>query len=170
MLLLANGFVLVGCLFMVAVGFVKDKKLMLGGQCVQFSLQGVGNLLFGSVSGCVACCVSILRILVFGRFQKVPAWLKIAFIALQAGLTWCFGAVTLIQWLPVLAMVAYTWYLDTENAILFKVVNAIGVAMWLVHDAYYRNFFSVFFDSMTIISTAVGVCLLLRDRKKGTAK
>jgi hypothetical protein len=169
MMLVANGFVLVGCLIMVAVGFMKDKKMMLAGQCVQFALQGVGNLLFGSVSGCVACGVSIVRILVFGRYQKVPAWLKIGFIALQAGLTWYFGAVTLVQWLPVLAMVAYTWYLDTENATLFKVVNVIGVAMWLVHDAYYRNYFSVFFDAMTVISTAVGICLLLRERKKGRA-
>lgn len=157
---------LIGCLFMVAIGLVKDKRLMLSGQCIQFSLQAVGNLILGSVSGCVAGGVSVVRILVFTRVKKVQPWLKIAFIALQAGLTWYFGAENLIQWLPVIAMVAYTWYLDSENATLFKVVNAIGVAMWLVHDIYYGIIFSVVFDVLTIVSTAVGIIMLLRDRRK----
>ena len=151
---------------MVAVGIIKSKRHMLTAQCAQFGLQAVGNVLLGSVSGCVAGAVSIVRILTFTRVKKVTPWLKLGFIALQAALTWFFGATTLVQWLPVMAMIPYTWYLDTENATLFKVVNVLGVCMWLVHDIWYGIYFSVFFDVLTIVSTAVGIYLLVRDRRK----
>lgn len=169
MQILGHALTLIGCLFMVSIGLIKDKRLMLSGQCVQFTLQAAGNFILGSMSGCVAGAVNVVRILVFNRFRRVPAWLKIAFIALQALLTALFGAQTLVQWLPVIAMVAYTWYLDTENAALFKVVNAAGVAMWLVHDIYYGIVFCAIFDVLTIISTTAGILMLLRERRKEKA-
>lgn len=159
-------FTLLGCLIMVAIGVIKSKQHMLIAQCAQFGLQSVGNALLGSASGCVAGVVSIVRILAFTKVKKVTPWLKLGFIALQAALTWFFGATTLVQWLPVIAMIPYTWYLDTENATLFKVVNVLGVCMWLVHDIWYGIYFSVFFDVLTIVSTAVGIGLLLRDKKR----
>lgn len=158
---------LVGCLFMVGIGLLKSKKHMLVGQCAQFALQAGGNVLLGSVSGCVAGVVSIVRILVFTGVKKVSVWLKVGFIALQAVLTWYFGAQTLVQWLPVLAMIPYTWFLDTEDAVLFKVVNLLGVGMWLIHDVWYGIYFSVVFDVLTIVSTVVGIVTLMRDRRTG---
>ena len=155
-----------GCLLMVAFGFIKRKDHMIIAQCGQFSLQSVANLLLGSVSGCLAGVVGIVRIFVFTRVKKVTAWMKLGFIALQAGLTLAFGAQTLVQWLPVLAMVAYTWYLDTEDAVLFKAVNLLGVALWTVHDIYYINYSAVAFDALTVISIAVGIVMLLKERRK----
>jgi len=156
-----------GCLMMVAIGFIKRKEQVLAAQCGQFGLQAVANLLLGSVSGCVSGLVGIVRIVVFTRVRKVTGWLKLGFIVLHAALTFVFGAHTLVQWLPMLAMVAYTWYLDTEDALLFKVVNLLGVCMWLVHDVHYINYSAMVFDVLTIISTTTGAVLLLRDRKKG---
>ena len=156
-----------GCLLMVAFGFIKRKDHMLITQCCQFSLQSVANLMLGSVSGCVAGLVGIVRILAFTKVKKVTVWLKLGFIALQAALTFAFGAQMLVQWLPVLAMVAYTWYLDTEDAVLFKAVNLLGVCMWLIHDIHYINYSAIVFDALTIISTAAGIVILVRERKKG---
>ena len=167
MTLVGNIISFFGCLLMVANGLIKRKDHMLAAQCGQFSLQAVANLVLGSVSGCVAGLVGIVRILVFTKVKKVTVWLKLGFILLHAGLTFAFGAVTLVQWLPVLAMVAYTWYLDTEDAVLFKVVNLLGVGMWTIHDIHYINYSAVAFDVLTIISTTVGIVMLLRDRKKG---
>lgn len=166
MTLIGNIVSFFGCLLMVAVGFIKRKDHMLAAQCGQFGLQSVANLILGSASGCVSGVVGIVRIVVFTRVKKVTVWLKLGFIALQGVLTFWAGADTLIAWLPMLAMVAYTWYLDTEDAVLFKAVNLLGVCMWLVHDIHYLNYSGVVFDVLSIISTAVGIFVLMRDRRK----
>lgn len=164
-ILVGNLISFVGCLMMTAIGFIKKKKHILIAQCAQFSIQSLGNLALGSVTGFLSCIIGVVRILVFTRF-KVTVWLKLGFLALQAALTIWAGADTIIEWIPFLSMVAYTWYLDTDNAVTFKLVNVAGVIMWAVHDFYYRNYVAFSFDVFTIISTAVGILLILRDRKK----
>lgn len=164
MLLLGNLISLVGCTMMILIGFIKKKEHILVAQCAQFSLQSVGNLVLGSVSGSLSCVIGVIRILVFQRV-RVTAALKIGFLALQAALTFFAGASTVIQWIPFFSMVLYTWYLDTDNAILFKLVNLLGVMMWAVHDIHYRNYVAFSFDLMTVVSTVIGILLILRDSR-----
>ena len=170
MVLIGNIISFFGCILMVAVGFIKRKEHMLATQFAQFSMQAVANLVLGSVSGSISCVIGVIRIVVFTRVKKVRSWMKIAFLALQAVITYLTGAVTLIQWVPVISMVAYTWYLDTDNEVLFKAVNLLGVCMWLFHDIHYINYSAAAFDIMTIVSTTVGVILLLVERRKGRTK
>ena len=165
MLLLGNLISLVGCSMMILIGFIKNKDKILLAQCGQFSIQAAGNLVLGSVSGGISCIIAVIRIYVF-NYEKVTVWLKLAFIGLQAVLTALSGAHTIIQWIPCLSMVAYTWYLDTDSAIVFKLANVAGVIMWAVHDFHYHNFVAFSFDIMTIVSTFAGIWLILKDRKK----
>ena len=155
----------VGCMMMILIGFIKKKEQILLAQCAQFSVQSVGNLAVGSISGCISCIIGVIRILVFNKV-KVTVWLKLGFLALQAVLTAAFGAETLVEWIPFLSMVAYTWYLDTDNAVVFKLANMAGVVMWAVHDFHYHNFVAFSFDVMTVVSTTIGILMILRDRKK----
>lgn len=164
MLLLGNLISLVGCSMMILIGFIKNKDKILLAQSAQFSIQAAGNLVLGSVSGGISCVIAVIRIFVF-KYVKVTVWLKLGFIALQAILTALSGAHTIIQWIPCLSMVAYTWYLDTDSAIVFKLANVAGVIMWAVHDFHYRNYVAFSFDLMTIVSTFIGICLILKDRK-----
>ena len=164
MVLLGNLISFLGCLLMISSGFIKQKKRILTAQCVQFSLQALGHVVLGSTPGAISCCVGIARILAFTR-MKVTPWLKLAFIALQALLTYLFGAQTLIEWIPLLAILAYTWFLDTEDVVLFKIVNIVGVAMWVVHDLHYLNYVSVAFDVGAIITTTIGMIAVLKDRR-----
>lgn len=169
MILIGNAISFVGCILMIAIGFIRKKEHILTAQCIQFGFQSLGNLVLGAVSGCVSGVVGIVRIMVFNRVKVTP-WLKLCFLALQAGLTFWFGADTLIDWLPMLSMVAYTWFLDTESAVTFKVVNMIGNAMWVIYDLHYLNYVGFTFDVLTIISTTIGIFLILRggrDRNKG---
>lgn len=160
---LGNAIALIGCILMVGIGFLKKKSTILAGQCIQFGFQGVGHLILGSAAGTISCGVSIVRILAFTK-MKVTVWLKLGFIALQMLLTLASRPDSFIQWLPVLAMLFYTWYLDTENPVVFKLVNIIGCVCWVFHDLYYKNYVSVLFDALAISSTTAGILLILRDR------
>ena len=111
MLLLGNAIVLAGCVLMVAIGFLKKKEHILGAQCVQFALQGAGNLVLGAMSAVISNGVSIARNLVLMKTEN-KTWIKVTFILVQAVLTLFFSSRELIEWLPVIAVVVYTWFLD----------------------------------------------------------
>lgn len=165
MIILGNLISFAGCMLMVIIGFIKDKDKILLAQCGQFSIMSVGNLILGSVSGSISGVIAVIRIVVFKHF-KVTVWLKIGFIALQFVLTAIAGAETLVQWIPPLSMVLYTWFLDTDSAIVFKLANVSGVIMWVFHDWYFKNYVSCAFNVFTIVSTFIGIWLILREKKK----
>ena len=166
MLITGNVVSLIGCIIMIAIGFIKKKKSILLAQTGQFAVQGLGHLLLGAYSAVLCCGISILRIGVFTRFKKVPAWLKLSFLAFQTVLTYLLGAHTFFDWVPVLSMILYTWYFDTEDAILFKLVNLAGLMLWVFHDFHYRNYASVTFDLLTVVSTISGMIMVAKDRRK----
>ena len=165
MLLLGNLLSLVGCSMMIIIGFIKKKEKIMLAQFTQFCVQSVSNLVLGSVSGFIAGVIAAIRIFVFTNF-KVTVWMKLAVLALQAALTMAFGAQTIIEWIPFLSMILYTWYLDTDNVILFKLVNIFGVMMWAFHDFHYSNYVAFSFDVMTTVSTIIGILMVLREKKK----
>ena len=49
MILLGNIVAFSGCIIMVLIGFVKEKKKILLLQCVQSAFMGTGNLLLGGI-------------------------------------------------------------------------------------------------------------------------
>ena len=168
MLLLGNLLSLVGCSMMILIGFIKKKEKIMLAQFSQFCVQSVSNLVLGSVSGFIAGIIAAIRIYVFTKF-RVTVWLKLAFLAIQAVLTMAAGAQTIIEWIHFLSMILYTWYLDTENVVLFKLVNIFGICMWAFHDFHYRNFVAFSFDVFAIVSTTIGIWLVIRDKKKQKA-
>lgn len=164
MIWIGNAIAFFGCVLMIGIGFIKKKEHILTAQCAQFGIQALGNLVLGAVSGCVSGLVGVVRILVFHRVRVTP-WLKLGFIAIQALLTLWAGADTLIDWMPMFSMVAYTWFLDTDNAVLFKLVNMLGNFMWVIYDLRYLNYVGFTFDVLTIFSTAIGIYMILKERK-----
>ena len=156
MLLLGNIAAFIGCIIMVAIGLVKKKEHILTAQCVQFAFMGLGNLALGASAGAVSNAVSIVRNLVFARVKNTTA-LKLIFIALQAVLTLLAGGTALIEWLPVTAVVVYTWCLDIKSDVGFKLVILGTQVLWTVYDLHYRNYVAFTFDILTMISTVIGI-------------
>ena len=156
MLLLGNIAAFIGCIIMVAIGFVKKKEHILTAQCVQFTFMGLGNLALGATAGVISNAVSIVRNLVFARVKNTT-FLKVAFIAVQAVLTLVTGGTALIEWLPVTAVVVYTWCLDLKSDVAFKGMIIGCQILWTVYDLYYRNYVAFTFDILTVISTVIGI-------------
>lgn len=150
---------------MILVGLVKKKSHMLLTQAFQFGFQSLGNLVLGSVNGFISCIISVIRIFVFTK-MRVTVWLKLFFLGIQFALSLWMGADNIYEWIPFLSCVAYTWYLDTESPITFKIVNFIGSFLWVFHDFHYRNFAAFTFDILTLFSLIIGIGLIIHDRKK----
>lgn len=165
--LIGNIVSFVGCALMVCIGLIKEKKKILSAQCLQFVFLGAGNLILGAFTGFIANVVSLVRNLVFTRKESsVP--LKMGFAALQLVLSAGGLSSNVITWLPVLSTVLFTWFIDLKSEIMLKTVILICQVMWLVYDFYYHNFVSMSFDILTMISTAIGIYLIVRDAKMKT--
>ena len=159
MILLGNIASLVGCILMVYVGFIQKKERILAVQCVQFGFFSLANLLLGGISGFISNAVSIVRNLVFAKFQNTFV-LKLIFILIQVGLTMGSGVNSFVDWMPILTAVIYTWFLDLKNPVTFKWMIIFCQVLWLIYDSSYNNYVTVAFGIMTIISNGIGIWTL----------
>ena len=164
MLLLGNIAAFVGCVIMVAIGLVKKKEHILTAQCIQFAFMGLGNLALGASAGVISNAVSIVRNLVFARVNNT-IMLKVLFIAVQAMLTLLTGGTAVIEWLPVIAVVVYTWCLDIKSDVGFKMVILGTQVLWTVYDLHYRNFVAFTFDLLTMVSTVIGIIRIKKEKR-----
>lgn len=164
LILIGNLISFLGCLLMVSIGFLRKKNQILGVQCLQFSLMGISNFLLGGNSGTISNLVSIVRNLVFFKV-KVTVPLKVSFIVLQILLS--LGALkeAPLEWLPVLAAGAFTWFLDVKSEITLKIVMIGTFFLWVVYDLCHQNYVAMTFDILSIFSNAVGIWMLHKGKK-----
>ena len=163
-LLLGNAAAMIGCLVMVLIGFLNKKHHILIAQCVQCAFMGVGNLILGGIGGFVCNIVTILRNLVFLKFRNTVL-LKVFFLVLQFVLSIGTLSLGFISWLPILASVLFTWFMDTNSEAKLKVVILFTQIMWLTYDLYFRNYVASAFDVMTFFSTCIGLYWICKKRK-----
>ena len=163
-ILIGNLISLVGCLLMVAIGFIRKKEHILAVQCLQFGMMGMGNLVLGAVSGTISNAVGILRNLVFSRWKSSVA-LKTGFIAVQALLSVKAILSSPLEWLPLLATAILTWFLDTKSEVTLKLVIIVTLVLWLVYDFCHMNYVAMTFDALTILSNFTGILMLRRQSK-----
>lgn len=161
---MANLISMIGCALMVAVGFLQKKRRILLAQCVQFAIQGTAHILLGASTGFVSSVVGIVRNLVFVRKENTGK-LKLLFIAIQVALSLYVGVNGFVDWFPIFATVLFTWCLDTKSEVRLKLVIIVAQVMWFLYDYVYMNYVACVFDGMTILSTTIGICMILWKNK-----
>lgn len=150
---------------MTLMGLIKDKKRFLLAQCGMNVFYIAGNLCLGGISGAIANLVTMLRNIVTLRWKlNVP--IKLLFIALQLGLTLYFGVSGVVMWLPVAGVLLFTWFIDTENMALLKVVVIISQMLWGIYDLSIKNYATFPFDIATCITNGIALCSLLKAKKE----
>ena len=163
-LLLGNSIALLGCLIMVAVGFLQKKTHILLVQCVQCGLMGLSNLILGGISGFICNYISIVRNLVFVKYP-ITKTLKLTFISLQVLLNLSAILSGFINCLPTIAASLFTWNLDTKSEVRLKCVILITMILWLIYDFTHRNYVASAFDIMTMISNCIGLYMIYKKKQ-----
>jgi hypothetical protein len=72
----------------------------------------------------------------------------------------------IIIWFPIIGTTLFTLFLDVKSDVKLKVVIVISQVFWLIYDYVIMNFASLTFDVLTIISTMVGIVMILRGKEK----
>ena len=163
-ILIGNAICFLGSIIMVLIGFIKERKKFLLAQGGMNAFFIVGNLFLNGISGAIANACTMLRNIVCLKFKmNVP--IKLFFIGLQVALTFCFGADSIIMWLPILGAGVFTWYMDTDNMTLLKAVTIGGQLCWLIYDIYILNFATVPFDIAACITNTIALVAIIRNGK-----
>ncbi len=163
--LLANIVSLIGCCIMVIIGLLKTKRQMLLAQVLQFIFLGTANLMLGGVTAFWTNMISIGRNLYSFRFNfgLIP---KLVFILIQVPITLAVNTQGLLGWIPFVGTVVFTWVMDTKNEIVMKAVIIGSEMLWAIYDFTLMNYTGMTFDILTVISSSIGIFIILRDRKK----
>ena len=160
-ILVGNLLSMIGCVMMVAIGFVRKKERILGLQCIQFTILGLANVVLGAFTGAVSGVVGIVRNLVFTKIGSSVPW-KLLFLAVQAVLALQTNPQGLLDWVPILSGSLFTWYIDLKSETGFKTMIISAQSMWLVYDLCYSNYVSAAFDVFTMLSNLVGIVMIRR--------
>jgi hypothetical protein len=166
---IGNVVAFIGCILMVAIGLLKKKEQILAAQCVQFVFQGVGHLFLEAPSGAACCAVGILRNLIFLK-KESTAVLKLLFILIQAALSATALTTGIMEWLPLVAAILFTWCMDTKDPVRLKLIIIITQFMWLAYDLYHMNYASFVFDVFTLISTTCGIVMIRMHARREAAQ
>ncbi|MBQ3713600.1 MAG: YgjV family protein, partial [Spirochaetia bacterium] len=84
--------------------------------------------------------------------------------AAQVGLYAAFGVEGFYGWLPVLAMCLFTWFLDTENVVLLKILIAVMQLMFLIYDAHIHNYVGMGVDIVSAATNVAGIFLVKKTK------
>lgn len=163
-ILIGNFISLLGCILMVISGLIKEKKKILLVQSAQVALLGTANLVLGAFSGFIAGMVSLVRNLVFAHLETSTK-LKLLFVFIQVILSINPNGMSWVDWMPVLACVSFTWYIDTPSEITLKKVFIMNLTCWAIYDFTYTNYVSFVFDLFSILSNFIGI-LMIKNTKK----
>lgn len=153
-----------GSIIMMLMGLIKEKRSFLSVQCGMNAVFVVGNYVLGGISGSIANAVTMLRNL-FCLKYKMGLWSKLFFIILQLGLTFSAGCDNIIMWLPIIGACIFTWFMDSENMVLLKIIIIASQLMWAVFDFSISNFATLPFDIAASVTNSVSLAVILKDRK-----
>ena len=154
--LLANAISLIGCVLMVVVGLIKKRENILVVQSAQFLILGIANLILGGVTAFISDLVSIGRNL-FSLKRPLTTPVRLVFILIQILISVPFNRLGLVGWLPTVAAVSFTMFLDVGDEVVLKLAIIFGQSMWMIFDFLLQNYTSCAFDVFSIISACIGI-------------
>ena len=163
-IILGNVISLVGAAIAVIIGLTKDRKKMVLFQSFQAGVMAVSNFVLGGISGVIINITTFVRNIICYN-SKFTKPLKILFIAAQIVLTYCFGVKGILMWLPVIAGCSLTWVLDTENALLLKIVMTVGQVLWGIFDISIKNYSMAVFDTLAVITSIIAMKTLISEKR-----
>ena len=167
MILFGNIISLAESIVMMSIGLIKEKKNILIALCVQFSLYAAANFVLGGIMGAITNLVSLLRNLICLKWE-FDLKFKLLFTAIQLGLAAFTNSEGWIGWLPIIAALSLTWFLDVKDEIKLKCVFLFGQILWECYDLHNMNLAGAFFDAASFITTIIGIRMILKERKSAS--
>lgn len=156
MTIAGNIIMFVASIIMVLIGLAKTKKQGITWQSVQLALMGIASACLGSIPGAIANGMGFTRNLLSYN-NKLNRTIQIILCIVATVSTLLFNNIGWIGYLPLLATLAYTWCVTTQNLKFLKGVIAFTCVLWAIHDFTIQSYVGCIFNIFTIITCTIGI-------------
>lgn len=165
-LVLGNIVALVASLFMVAVGYIKDRNKMILVQTAQVICFIISNFILGAYVASIINILSLLRNLLCYK-DKLNVFWKIVLSVLTISIGLCVNKSEIWGLVPIISMLMFVWLMTVKNEIGFKLMIIGTCIPWLINDTYFKAYTAAIFDVATIIAGVIAIVqILIRNKKK----
>ena len=148
--LIANIIAFIASLILIYTGYLKDKKQILLFQIIQFILFIISYLLLGAFTGVILNFLGIIRN-TLSYFKKLSKPFIFILSILSIIFTIKYNTFGLIGLLPLIGVILYTCFMNTENIIKFKLLIINALVLSTIYDIVVMSYSSAIFNIITII-------------------
>jgi len=162
--IIGNIVAFIASVLMVYTGFIKKKKLILYVQTIEIGLFVFSNFILGGVTGAISNAISCVRNVLCYK-NKLGTKEKVIIVFAAGILTIAFNNMGLMGLLPLIALALYTFYMNIQDIIKFKILLITNSLIWLIYDVYIKSYTSAAFDLATIIANVISI-IQIKTKKR----
>lgn len=149
--IIGNIIALIASVIMILVSYVKSKKNIIKLQTIQMSLFVISNLVLGGITGGIINIANVVRnILCYKEKLTTPIIIIINIIIFILSIM--FNNLGIIGWLPVIAAIIYTCFINTKSVINLKLLIIMTTIAWAIYDITIKSYTSLIFDVFSLIT------------------
>ncbi len=172
-IVLGNIVSFIACSISAASGYVKSKNKTLIMQTIQQALSMTACIILHSPSGAVLNALSVPRNLLACKDKlNFPAKLILSVLSGGFGLFFAIsvciesGHFVLAGFLPIIPTILYTIWLDTQDAVKFKLLVIQMITFWTIHDMLIKSYTSSFFNLFQILFSVLAIIRIRKEQKE----
>ena len=155
-IVIGNIIALIGSLFMVYSGIIKDKKKSIYIQTIQIVMFIISNIVLGGITGAIINAISCVRNTLCYK-DKLKTKQKIILIILSTTLSLYLNNLGFIGILPLISTITYTTLMDIKDVTRYKVLVIFTMILWCIYDIYIKSYSSAIFEFLNIITNSIAI-------------
>lgn len=176
-IIIGNIISLIACVIMVISGYIKSKNTTLTLQTIQIGLSAVSCFILTAYSGMIINLLSVPRN-ILAQKNKLKLSYKILLLFLTISLS-CIvtlqkskaqGYLEWIGFVPLISTITYILLMDKLDDLNFKWLVIFTMIVWIIHDFVIKNYVSVIFNVLNIVTSLIAIHNIKIDKQKDTRK
>ncbi len=139
---------------------MKNKKQIIFCYILANFFSSINFMLLKSYSGAIICLFAIIQTFINNFFEKNEKKMPYTLISLYIIISIILGAITFrtyIDILPIICSILYTLIIIQNKEKNIRKIALINIMIWVVYDILYKAYTASISDSITTISTIIGI-------------
>lgn len=160
--IIGNFIAFIAAIIMVISGYVKSKQATLFLQIIETLFDALACFVLGAISGGIVSLFSVIRSALAYK-DKFNVSIKCLIIISVAYFSIAFNQNSWIGYLPLLAFIIYTIFIDKTEKEKFKILTIVSLSLWVIHDFVMKAYISVVFDIGSIVTSLIAVYRIRKE-------